>query len=134
MDFLRDPILVSIFFYYVAISFADDSNFFCTDKDLSSVGAIVDNELYEIVGWLNSNRMFLNIDKTNFMMFKPKHKIVDDTCDRVFTLQKRVLRIIAGVDGRTPSKPVFDSLCILSISKIYEYNVSLFICKHHHRQ
>ena len=66
-----------------AILFADDSIFFCTGSDLSSVINIVNHELCKVVDWLNSNKMSLNIDKTHFMIFKPKRTKYDTSDDIV---------------------------------------------------
>ena len=202
-----------------AILFADDSNFFCIGKDLSSVTSIVNQELCTIVNWLNSNKMSLNIEKTHFMVFKPKRRMIYESCNitingckidevkytkflgvmidselswknhidyisskisknigllskarsmfstetltslyysfvypyitycihvwgstfqthlnKMVVLQKRIIRIIAGVNRRTSSKPIFDSLGILPIQKVFEYNISLFMYKFHHGQ
>ena len=57
-----------------AVLFADDSNFFCSGKDLSSVITTVNYELNFVVDWLNANRMSLNVDKTHFMVFHSKRK------------------------------------------------------------
>ena len=52
--------------------------------------------------------------------------------NKLYLLQKRVVRIIAGVKRRTHCKPFFDSLGILSLSNIFRYNVSLFMYKFYH--
>ena len=57
-----------------AVLFADDSNFFCTDSNLPKLFETVNQELIAIVDWLNANRMSLNVEKTNFMIFHPKRK------------------------------------------------------------
>ena len=49
-------------------------------------------------------------------------------------LQKRVIRIIAGVNRRTHCQPYFASLGILSLSDVFKYNVSLFMYKYFHRK
>ena len=219
------PLLFLIYIYdlaYVspelfAVLFADDSNFFCTGSDLSNVIDVVNRELCLIVDWLNCNKMSLNIEKTHFMIFKPKRKKIDSCqdiiingckinevkctkflgviidCDllwknhidhicskiaknigimtkarsifrsdtlvslyysfiypylsycihvwgstfhtyvnKIVVLQKRVIRLIAGVSRRTHSKPFFSSLGILEIEQVYFYNVGLFMYKQHH--
>ena len=200
-----------------AILFADDSNFFCTGSNLTEVMSVVNKELHLIVDWLNCNKMSLNIEKTHFMIFKPKRKRVNTSSDivingckinevkftkflgviidcdlswknhidqvcskisknigimtkarsifktetlqslyysfiypyisycihvwgstyksyinKILLLQKRVIRLIAGVNRRTHCKPFFDSLCILPVDQVYSYNVSLFMYKYHH--
>ena len=59
-----------------AILFADDSNFFCTDKDLDALIKTVNSELKIIVSWLRANKMSLNVEKTHYMIFKPRGKLV----------------------------------------------------------
>ena len=59
-----------------AILFADDSNFFCTGKDIDDLVDAVNHELKAIVSWLNANKMSLNVDKTHFMIFKSHSKKV----------------------------------------------------------
>ena len=53
--------------------------------------------------------------------------------NKLYLLQKRVIRVIAGVNRRTHCKPIFDSLEILSLTNIFKYNVSLFMYKFHHK-
>ena len=57
-----------------SISFADDTTLFYSSKNLHKLSDIVNNELSKMIEWLNANRLSLNIDKTNFMIFKPKGK------------------------------------------------------------
>ena len=57
-----------------SILFADDTTLFCSSKNLQELTAIVNNELGNIMQWLNANKLSLNIDKTNFMLFRPKGK------------------------------------------------------------
>ena len=213
--YINDLALVSPDLF--AILFADDSNFFCTGPKLSEVIDVVNRELQSVVDWLNCNKMSLNIEKTHFMIFKPKRKKVvmcsdimingikidevkytkflgvtidsdlswknhiDSICskiaknigiltkarsifrtdtmqslyycfiypyisycihvwgstfqtylNKILLLQKRVIRLIAGVNRKTHSTPLFDSLCILTVEKLYSYNVGLFMYKYHH--
>ena len=202
-----------------AILFADDSNFFCSGRDLSSVIETVNHELIYVVNWLNANKMSLNIDKTHFMIFHSKKKkvhttenvkimginisrveytkflgvIIDSTLSwqhhidyistkisknigiirkarKIFTddtilslyysfiypylnycihvwgsatnnylnkiviLQKRIIRIVCGVNRTTHSEPLFNRLSVLTLSKLYMYNIGLLMYKHHHNQ
>ena len=45
---------------------------FYSSKNLQELSEVVNNELSKIIEWLNANRLSLNIDKTNFMIFRPK--------------------------------------------------------------
>jgi len=51
--------------------FADDSNLFVIAKDMQQLFNIANRELYNINQWFICNKMYLNKDKTNFMLFKP---------------------------------------------------------------
>ena len=63
------------------ILFADDTNLFWTGTDLQEIIRLVNEEISKIYAWVNANRLSLNTDKTNFMIFTPKHlsRCIDDT-------------------------------------------------------
>ena len=52
--------------------FADDTSVFLNDKNVANLQANGNAELLNIDAWLASNKLSLNIDKTNFMLFKTK--------------------------------------------------------------
>ena len=54
------------------ILFADDTNLFVSGYDLSSINAILSEELAELSVWLKVNKLSLNIKKTHFMIFTRK--------------------------------------------------------------
>lgn len=54
------------------VLFADDSNIFIQGKNLENMATILNGELIKFKDWLNANRLSLNIDKTHFMIFRPK--------------------------------------------------------------
>ena len=57
------------------IIFADDTNFFCTSKDIVSLSVTICNELMKLKKWFALNKLSLNITKTNYMIFcKTKYK------------------------------------------------------------
>ena len=64
-----------------SILFADDTTLFDSDKNLTTLVDRFNNELVNIFNWLNANRLSLNIDKTNFMIFRPKNK--QDLCPEI---------------------------------------------------
>ena len=68
--YINDLTFVSDFFK--PILFADDTNLFCNGKDISSMVNDINNEFDKIFEWLNSNKLSLNISKTNFMLFTPR--------------------------------------------------------------
>ena len=57
-----------------SILFADDTTLFYSSKSLQELATVINNELRKVIEWLNANRLSLNIDKTNFMIFRPKGK------------------------------------------------------------
>ena len=63
-----------------SVLFADDTNMFSTDNDLEALIINVNTELEKIVKWLNANKLSLNIDKTHYMLFRNKGKVVKETC------------------------------------------------------
>ena len=55
------------------ILFADDTNLFCTGKNLKDVVSQINVEIGKVYCRVKANKLSLNIDKTNFMLFTPKH-------------------------------------------------------------
>ena len=54
--------------------FADDTNLYYEDKSLENVEIRVNKELKNLYLWLSVNRLALNIEKTNFVIFHPFNK------------------------------------------------------------
>ena len=52
--------------------------------------------------------------------------------NKIFILQKKAVRLIAGVPPRTPSQPLFRRLSILALSGIYRYYVGMHMYKVYH--
>ena len=49
--------------------FADDTNIYFESSDLSNLIKIVNRELRSVKKWLDANKLSLNIDKTNYIIF-----------------------------------------------------------------
>ena len=62
--------LISCCQKFTTILFADDTNLFLTSKDLNEESETINDELNNIKNWCNSNKLTLNIDKTNFIIIK----------------------------------------------------------------
>ena len=58
--------------------FADDTNLLCSDKDPMALRSKTNEDLELIFEWLCSNRLSLNISKTEFIIFKPPMKSLQD--------------------------------------------------------
>ena len=56
--------------------FADDTNIYYESTSLNELERTVNKELHKLYLWLNVNRLSLNIDKTNFIIFHPYNKPV----------------------------------------------------------
>ena len=54
--------------------FADDTNILYSDKNLKSLENVVNAELHKLYTWLTSNKLSLNIKKSNFDIFRPYQK------------------------------------------------------------
>ena len=54
--------------------FADDTNLFYSHKSQLALESEINNNLYHISNWLAANKLSLNIEKTNFIIFHPHQK------------------------------------------------------------
>ena len=54
--------------------FADDTNLFCSGKDLQELESIVNAQLTGVQEWLTLNQLTLNIKKSKFIIFKSHKK------------------------------------------------------------
>ena len=71
--YINDMVNVSKIFKFII--FADDTNLFCTSKDIMSLSVTICNELMKLKKWFALNKLSLNITKTNYMIFcKTKYK------------------------------------------------------------
>ena len=57
--------------------FADDTNLLYADKNLKSLEQTVNTELYNLYDWLTTNKLTLNIKKSNFVIFRPRQKTIN---------------------------------------------------------
>ena len=53
---------------------ADDTNLFLSDKDISNLYKTMNQELKQVNLWLTANKLSLNVNMTQFMIFKSKKK------------------------------------------------------------
>ena len=54
--------------------FADDTNLLYSNSSLKSINKCINHNL--IVHWLRANRISLNVNKTEIVLFRPKNKII----------------------------------------------------------
>ena len=57
--------------------FADDSNLFCKHNSLESLESIINDQLSIVHSWLCANKLSLNIEKSNFVIFHPVQKKIN---------------------------------------------------------
>ena len=57
------------------VIYADDTNLFYANANLVNLEAIINENLEKIFDWLAANKLSLNIDKTNFVLFHPTQQI-----------------------------------------------------------
>ena len=60
------------------IQFADDTSIYCTGSSLESVCETLETEMISICEWLNNNKLFLNVSKTNYMIMTPSARKSSD--------------------------------------------------------
>ena len=58
------------------ICFADDTNLFLTHRDPQTLVDTLNKELVSVQSWIYANKLSLNIDKTNYMLFSNTIKIL----------------------------------------------------------
>ena len=54
--------------------FADDTNLFVSNNSLLALESLINDNLVNISNWLVANKLSLNVDKTNFVVFHPPQK------------------------------------------------------------
>ena len=54
--------------------FADDSNLLCSDRNSQILESKVNSQLQKVYEWLCANKLSLNVDKSNFVIFHPQRK------------------------------------------------------------
>ena len=60
------------------ILFADDTNIFYSAINIDDVTTVVNNELKQLGLWFRANKLSLNVNKTNFIMFNNKKQLRTD--------------------------------------------------------
>ena len=68
--------------------FADDTNIYYKSHDLTHLQKIMNRELKKVKKWLDANRLALNIDKTNFVIFHSPHVKVPESIVITFCRKK----------------------------------------------
>ena len=75
--------LANICKHTMPIFFADDFNLFINGKDASKIELELNEELSNIVSWLKINKLSLNVNKTQFMIFSRKQNQIENIVIRI---------------------------------------------------
>ena len=73
------------------ILFADDTSVFCKGPDPSTLFNFVNSQLCKISQWMKSNKLILNIHKTNYIIFGTKTNISSDL--NLFYRNEKIARV-----------------------------------------
>ena len=57
--------------------FADDTNLLYTNNSIKKLNKLLNKDLKNLTNWLNANKISLNVDKTEMILFKPTKKPLD---------------------------------------------------------
>ena len=73
--YINDIVNVSPLLF--TILYTDDSNLFLTGKNVATLIYIMNKDLSKIIEWLHSNKLSLNVNKTQYMIFSNKNKSIN---------------------------------------------------------
>jgi hypothetical protein len=71
------------------ILFADDTNAFCCDDNIDTLYRKTNKEMEEITDWFSINKLSLNVDKTNYMLFT-NLKLKKDEIPKIYINKKEI--------------------------------------------
>ena len=97
--------------------FADDTNIYCSCKNLNDLELKLNRELKAVAEWMKSNRLALSILKTNFILFHSKklkpHRSFSPKIDGVNIQQVSTVKY-PGVtfDSNLTWKNHIDEICL----------------------
>ena len=57
--------------------FADDINLLYTNNSIKKLNKLLNKDLKNLTNWVNTNKISLNVDKTEMILFKPTKKHLD---------------------------------------------------------
>ena len=106
-----------------SVLFADDTNIFDTNSDLKSLIDSVNIQLEKNVTWLNANKLSLNVEKTHYVLFRNKGRIIENTL-KVYMNSQEISEVETTkfpgiiIDDRLNWKHHIDSICN-KVSKKY---------------
>ena len=75
--------------------FADDTNLTIYSNDSNELENMAINETRKLIKWCNSNKLTINFDKTNFILFHAKNKPIPPNFDKII-VDGNVVRRVAS--------------------------------------
>ena len=75
------------------ILFADDTNLFLASNDPTRVGYLLNSELEKVNSWFLTNKLLINFSKTNYMIFKPRNRIIDENLINIYINNNEINRV-----------------------------------------
>ena len=57
--------------YCKVYHFADDTNLLYTNNSIKKLNKMLKKDSKNLINWLNANKISLNVDKTEMILFKP---------------------------------------------------------------
>ena len=117
------------------VLFADDTNIFCSEKNLTDLQLTLNRELGKLFVWFSVNNLSLNLSKTNYILFRNRSA---DTDLNICIITIHVTRVQSSkflgiiIDENLNWKPHIQLFCnCISIVRLLELCwLILIICCH----
>ena len=96
--------------------FADDTSIFLAHDNPSELISILNEDLKRIDSWMNTNKLSVNIKKTNYVIFKPRQKCFHHSRTLLYNNipleQKKSLKFLGVfIDENRSLKTHIDYIC-----------------------
>ena len=76
--------IVNVSNVLLPIVFADDTNVFLEGTNIDHMCALMNKELEKLCNWLHANKLSLNVEKTQFILFTKREKCVVSSPIKIF--------------------------------------------------
>ena len=95
--------------------FSDDANLFYKHKNLAILQSNINSELSNIHNWLCANRLSLNVEKSNFVVFHPPQRKLpfnlELTLNNIPLQQEKCIKYLGiFIDSNLSWKPQVDNI------------------------
>ena len=68
---------------YIQLCLLNDTNHFISGNNTDIINREINCEMNKIYNWFTANKLGLNLDKTCYMLFKPKNKEICDSAIKI---------------------------------------------------